>query len=132
MYSALRPRERLRSIMLGSLINRFTSSKGGDATPPERRRVQRLPATDGKVEIDGESCPLVNWSYTGFLAEAYGGDHKAGDKVGITISVAFGEGRFEFECPAVLVRVDQESRKVVGAFAEMDTATRIEIARHFG
>ena len=118
--------------MLGSLFNRFTSSKDDDATPLDRRREQRLPVTDGKVEIDGESCPLVNWSYTGFLAEAYGGDHKAGDKVGVKVSVALGDGRFEFECPAMLVRVDKESRKVVGAFAEMETATRIEIARHFG
>lgn len=118
--------------MLGSLFNRFTSSKDGDDAPQERRREQRLPAIDGRVEIDGESCPLVNWSYTGFLAEAYGGAHKAGDKVGVTLSVALGDGRFEFECSAMLVRVDSESRKVVGAFAEMDTATRIEIARHFG
>ncbi len=118
--------------MLGSLFKRFTSSNGGDDAPQDRRREQRLAATDGTVEIDGESCPLVNWSYTGFLAEAYGGERKAGDKVGVKVSIALGDGRFEFECPAMLVRVDSESRKVVGAFAEMDTATRIEITRHFG
>ncbi len=118
--------------MLGSLFNRFASSKDDADAPPERRHEQRLPVTDGTVEIDGESCPLVNWSYTGFLAEAYGGEHKAGDKVGVKVSIALGDGRFAFECPAMLVRVDSESRKVVGAFAEMNTATRIEIARHFG
>lgn len=118
--------------MLGSLFKRFSSSNDGDDPPTEQRREQRLAVTDGRVEIDGESCPLVNWSYTGFLAEAYGGDHKAGDKVGVKVSIALGDGRFEFECPAMLVRVDSQSRKVVGAFAEMATATRIEIARHFG
>lgn len=122
--------------MLGSLFTRFTSSKD-EEVPRHQRREQRWVVTDGTVEIDGELCPLINWSYSGFLAESYGGFRRAGDKVDIVFSVALEDdepeaGRFEFECQAMLVRIDRESRKVVGAFFEMATATRIEIARHFG
>ncbi len=115
--------------MLGHL---FGKRPEAEQKAPDQRRELRLPVSDGTVEIDGRPCPLVNWSYTGFLARNYTGDKRAGDKVTIAFSVTVGEGRCEFECLAMLVRVDRASQKVVGAFVDMDAATRAKIARYVG
>ncbi len=42
------------------------------------------------------------------------------------------DGRaFAFTCKAMMVRVDPEAQKLVGAFVEMDAATRAKLARYF-
>jgi hypothetical protein len=115
--------------MLGNLFARFTRTEVSEA---DRRREAREDVPDGTVEIDGRAYPVANWSYSGFLAGCYTGDCKAGDRVDIKFTVHLRDGQaFEFACKAMMVRVDPESQKIVGAFVEMDAATRAKLARHF-
>ncbi|MDH3593248.1 MAG: hypothetical protein OEU09_00955 [Rhodospirillales bacterium] len=115
--------------MLNTLFARFTRTGEPEA---DRRRETRNATPGGTVEIDGRAYPIVNWSYSGFLAESYAGDRKAGDRVDITFTVEPGDGRaFAFACKAMMVRVDPEARKLVGAFVEMDAATRAKLSRYF-
>jgi hypothetical protein len=103
-----------------------------DEAEDERRREDREDAAGGTIEIDGTTYPLVNWSYSGFLAKDYTGEHNSGDRAEVTVSVSLDDGPFQFSSKAMLVRVDREGQKIVGAFVEMETATRVELARHFG
>ncbi|MDH3474795.1 MAG: hypothetical protein OEM59_14010 [Rhodospirillales bacterium] len=101
-------------------------------TEDERRREDREDVAGGTIEIGGATYPLVNWSYSGFLAKDYTGEHNSGDRVEVIVSVLLDDGPLQFSSRAILVRVDREGRKIVGAYVEMDTATRVELARHFG
>ena len=109
----------------------FSKLDGTEPAPQERRREDRKKLAGGTVEIDGRSYPVENWSYTGFLAGSYEGARKAGDRVDITFTVETGGRDFTFSCKAMMVRVDPASRKVVGAFVDMDAGVRAKIARHF-
>ncbi len=113
------------------LRNLFARRGRADAAPPDRRREGRVRAAGGTVEFDGQSYPVENWSYTGFLAGPYGGSRKAGERVDIRFSVDVGGQTFAFACAAMMVRVDPESQKIVGAFVDMDAGTRAKLARHF-
>jgi hypothetical protein len=115
--------------MLNNLFARFTRTEESEA---DRRRETRRTAPGGKVEIDGRTYPIENWSYSGFLAGPYAGERKAGERVDITFTVEPDDGQaFAFACKAMMVRVDPEARKLVGAFVEMDAATRTKLARYF-
>jgi hypothetical protein len=115
--------------MLNTLFARFGRTEEPAAG---RRRETRRAAAGGKVEIDGRAYPVANWSYSGFLAGAYAGDRKAGDRVDITFTVETGGGQtLAFACEAMMVRVDPEGQKLVGAFVDMDPATRTKLARYF-
>jgi len=109
----------------------FPKLGGAEPAPPERRRDDRKKLAGGTVEIDGQSYPVENWSYTGFLAGSYAGSRKAGDRVDIRFKVGTGGQTFEFSCEAMMVRVDPESQKIVGAFVDMEAGTKAKIARHF-
>ena len=113
------------------LRNFFARFGGAEPTPPEQRREGRESVASGTVEFDGQSYPVENWSYTGFLANSYEGARKAGDQVDIRFTVEAGDQDFAFGCKAMLVRVDPASRKIVGAFVDMEAGTRAKIARHF-
>ena len=113
------------------LRNLFGRSGGAEPAPTERRREHRENVPGGTVEIDGQSYPVENWSYTGFLAGSYEGTRKAGDRVDIRFTVETGGQDFAFSCKAMMVRVDPSSKKVVGAFVDMEAGTRAKIARHF-
>lgn len=113
------------------LRNFFARFGGAEPTPPEQRREDRQSVASGTVELDGQSYPVENWSYTGFLAGSYEGARKAGDRVDIRFTVDAGGHDFTFACEAMLVRVDPASRKIVGAFVDMEAGTRAKIARHF-
>ena len=115
--------------MLNGLFARFTRTEEPEA---DRRRETRKAVPGGTVEIDGRTYPIANWSYGGFLAGSYAGDRKAGERADITFTVEIGTGRaFSFTCKAMMVRVDPEAQKLVGAFAEMDAATRAKLSRFF-
>jgi hypothetical protein len=115
------------------LSNLFSKINRGEAQPANRRREAREDVPEGTVEIDGRTYPVANWSYSGFLAGSYTGDRKAGDRVDIKFTVDLGDGgTFYFACKCVMVRVDPETQKLVGAFVEMDAAMRAKLARHFG
>ena len=113
------------------LRNLFGKQGQAEAAPPDRRHEVRERLTGGTVEIDGQSYPVENWSYTGFLAGPYTGPRKAGDRVDIRFSADLGGQTFAFACTAMMVRVDHGSQKVVGAFVDMDAGTRAKLARHF-
>ena len=113
------------------LRNLFPKLGRAEPAPPERRHEGRERATGGTVEIDGQNYPVENWSYTGFLAGPYAGPRKAGERVDVRFTVeADGQG-FAFACQATMVRVDPASRKIVGAFVDMEAATRAKLARYF-
>ena len=112
--------------MLRNLFVRF----GRAAPAPPERREGRERVAGGTVEIDGQSYPVENWSYTGFLAGPYAGSRKAGERVGFRFSVDLGGQAFAFACTAMMVRVDPASQKIVGAFVDMDAGTRAKLARH--
>jgi hypothetical protein len=114
--------------MLRNLFARFGQA---EQAPPERRREDRERLAGGTVQIDGQSYPVENWSYTGFLAGRYAGSRKAGERVDIRFSVDSGGRPIEFACMAMMVRVDPASQKIVGAFVDMDAGTRATLARHF-
>ena len=115
--------------MLNNLFARFTRTEESEA---DRRRETRKGTPGGTVEIDGQVYPVANWSYSGFLAVSYAGDRKAGERVDITFTVEIGTGQaFAFACKAMMVRVDPEAQKLVGAFFEMDAATRAKLSRYF-
>ena len=82
--------------------------------------------------MDGEAFPLVNWSQSGFLAKGYTGDRSSQEKVEVTLSVTIAGKPYEFTTIAMLVRVDRESQKAVGAFVDMDTSLKVELARRIG
>ena len=102
-----------------------------EAAPPDRRREVRERVAGGTVEFDGQSYPVENWSYSGFLAGSYAGTRKAGDRVDIRFSVGAGDQALAFACAAMMVRVDPASQKIVGAFVDMDAGTRAKVARYF-
>lgn len=114
------------------LAKLFAKNRQDEGSASQQRREMREDVVDGTVEIGGVRYPLVNWSYSGFLAKDFTGDHSPGDRVDVEISIGQGRKRFEFISKAALVRIDREGHKLVGAFVEMDRPTRIEIARYFG
>ena len=113
------------------LRNLFAKLGGTEPAPPERRREDRKRLAGGTVEIDGQSYPVENWSYTGFLAGSYAGSRNAGDQVDIRFRTETGGQTFEFGCKAMMVRVDPDSQKIVAAFVDMEAGTKAKIARHF-
>ena len=112
--------------MFGNLLDKLTRSGGGGAPAPAAPRPQ------GSVEIDGQSCSLESWSFTGFLATEYDGVLSAGDHVPVRCHLELGDQSFEIACQAKLVRVDPESRKLVGAFFDMPPTVRAKMVRLFG
>ena len=56
----------------------------------------------------------------------------AGDHVPVRCHLELGDQRFEIACQAKLVRVDPESRKLVGAFFDMPPTVRAQMVRLFG
>ncbi len=112
------------------LRNLFSKFGRAEQAPPERRREGRKSMAGGTVEIDGQSYPVENWSYTGFLAGSYAGPRKAGDRVDVKLTVDAGGQGFAFACQATMVRVDPASRKVVGAFVDLEASTKAKIARY--
>ena len=112
--------------MLGRLFSKI------DRKAPPERHCEPAPQSEGSVLIDGQAYPLVNWSQSGFLAKDYTGDRGAREKVEVTLSVMLAGNPFEFTTTAMFVRVDSESRKVVGAFVDMETSLKVEFARRLG
>jgi len=88
-------------------------------------------AIDGTVELDGSSYPLKTCNSRGFVAAAYDGGRKEGDKVAISFSAAVADERVEFACDAKVLGVDAEQGELVGVFVGMDRETRQAMARHF-
>jgi len=98
----------------------------------ERRREDRVEHTEGVIELNGESLPLVDWSSSGFLASGYSGDLEPGDRIPIRVCVVIEDVENFFDCKAIVVRVNEESQEIAGAFVEMDVEDRLAISLLFG
>jgi len=98
----------------------------------DRRQEPREEVTDGTVRISDETWTLKDWSRSGFLAKPCTAEFKVDDEVEISLSVPIPGRRFEFGCPAVIVRVDKGKQEVAGTYVEVDAETRAIIERHFG
>ena len=114
--------------MLGKLFAR----KAETVVVNERRDGERRPVENGSVELDGVRYPLVNWSYSGFLARDYTGDRKSRERVDVKLTFELDDGPFEFTSKAYLVQVDRDGNKLVGSLVEMSPALRVEMARRVG
>lgn len=114
--------------MLGKLFAR----KAESVVLQERRDGDRRPVKNGSVELDGVCYPLVNWSYSGFLARGYGGARQSRERVDVTLTFDLDDGPFEFTTKVYLVQVDREGEQLVGSFVEMSPALRVEMARRIG
>ena len=105
--------------------------QGGAAQDQDRRREPREVVADGTVEIDGVSCPLSNWSSTGFMAARYAGDHQEGDRVDIVFEVLLPDGPLAFRCQAIVVRADNKRHEFAGVFVMMEREARLAVAGYF-
>ena len=82
--------------------------------------------------MDEQRLDLESWGYTGFLALDYDGSRRAGEEVEIACALAFKGKPLRFSCKAKLVKVDNESRKLVGAFVDMAPTARTKMAQVLG
>ncbi len=112
--------------MARSRTKRFSMPVG------DKRREPREVVTDGTIRISGETYPLRDWSRNGFQAMPCTAEVEPDDEVEITVLVPLPGGRLEFNCAAVVVRVNKEQEEVAGTFVEVDGKTRAIIDRHFG
>ncbi len=101
------------------------------AAPREQRRERREDVSDGTARFEGETYPLTNWSARGFCLEPCVTDHKIGDRLDVDFSVAIDDGRLDFNCRALVLRVDKERRQMAGIFATVDEETRQAIDDFF-
>jgi len=92
----------------------------------------REEAIDGTVQIRGAMYPVKNWSSRGFLAAFCGADCKVADRVNITFAVPSAAGNLEFDCRAIVVRVDKDTQQLAGVFISLDESAQKAISVHFG
>ena len=107
------------------MLNLLRGSKRAEPAPahaPER-------GTEGSIEIDDQKLVLESWSYTGFLARDYRGPRRAGEDLQVSCNLTFKGKPLSFSCRAKLIRVDRESRKLVGAFIDLDPAAKTRMAQ---
>lgn len=114
--------------MLSSLFR----SKPSPAAAIRMRDKRPERGTEGVIRLDEQRLRLESWGYTGFLALDYEGSRQAGEEVDIQCSLAFNGKPLKFSCKAKLVRVDSESRKLVGAFVDMEPTARTKMAQVLG
>ncbi len=107
------------------------ADEGPAAAPEDRRRERREEVSDGTARFGGETYPLTDWSARGFCLEPCVTDHKIGDRLDVDVSVPIGDGRLEFNCRALVLRVDKERRQMAGIFATVDEETRQAIDNYF-
>jgi hypothetical protein len=115
--------------MLVAFVKRLLASVRGKGA--ERRREFRENVAFGAIRIDGTSCPLKNWSTSGFLAGGYAGNHTEGDQVDVALSVQLPGRTFEMTCKGIIVRVDPQAREIAGVFTLVGTDDRIALQSHF-
>lgn len=106
---------------------KFFSMPEGD-----RRREPRETVSDGWVRIYGDTYPLRNWSRSGFLVNSCTADYKIADRVEVRANIPVDADWLEFNCHALVARVEKAREELAGVFLIMDNATRAKIDSHFG
>ena len=97
----------------------------------QRRRELRDSEATGTVTIEGEDFPLRDWSSSGFSITDCKREFKRNARVDIDFSVQHSEGSLGFACKAIIVRRDENSGEVAGAFVEMAREDRVAVAAYF-
>lgn len=113
------------------LSNLFRGKSSSEAAPAGASNSAER-GTEGSIEIDQQTLDLESWGYTGFLALDYEGPRRAGEEVEIACALSFNGKPLNFSCKAKLVRVDEKTRKLVGAFVDIAPATRAKMAQVMG
>ena len=98
----------------------------------KKRQEPREEVTDGWVEIRGKKSPVKDWSARGFLTTSCDVDCSVTNRLDIRFSVPLTTGPLEFDCRAIVIRVDKDKRELACVFAMVDDATQAAIAGHFG
>jgi hypothetical protein len=114
--------------MWGALKSLFGQQEGRR----NRRNEERREIKDGHVRIYNDTYPLKDWSASGFLASPCSANHKSGDEVAIFLSVPLRGRRMEFDCRALVVRVNQDMQHLAAMFVMMDNSSRAMIDEEFG
>ncbi|MCZ4281897.1 hypothetical protein O4H49_13990 [Kiloniella laminariae] len=98
---------------------------------PEVRREGREFGLIGHITLDGYTYVLENWSSSGFAVTGYRGPLLRGDRPNIEFHLQLDDTTIDFQCSAIIVRVDEEKQILAGAFVEMDKETRVKLANYF-
>ena len=100
-------------------------------SPKDRRREPREAVEDGTVVIKGQTFRLHDWSSRAFMASPCTIDCKTTDRIDIKFSARFPDGPIEFDCRAIVVRIDRDKEELAAYFAMLDDDTQAAIERHF-
>ena len=101
------------------------------ATEKDRRRDPREDVDDGSVEIHGQIFPVKNWSAHGFLAKPCDVGCNIADELDVKIVIRFASEVIEFNCQAIVVRIDKKRLELGAALVKLDDAAELAVARHF-
>ncbi len=101
------------------------------ATEKDRRRNPREDVDDGSVEIDGQIYPVKNWSARGFMAKPCDVACNIADELDVKIVIRFASEVIEFNCHAIVVRIDEKRLELGAAFVKLDDAAQFAVASHF-
>ena len=102
------------------------------ATEKDRRREPREEVDDGWVEIDGRTYPVKNWSAHGFMTKPCDVDCNIADQLDVKIVIRFAIEKFEFGCPAIVIRMDKKRRELAAAYVALGDAAQLAVTNHFG
>lgn len=100
-------------------------------SPKDRRREPREAVEDGTVVIKEQTFRLHDWSSRAFMASPCTIDCKTTDRIDIKFSARFPDGPIEFDCRAIVVRIDRDKEELAAYFAMLDDDTQTAIERHF-
>ncbi len=101
------------------------------ATEKDRRRDPREDVDDGSVEIHGQIFPVKNWSAHGFMAKPCDVGCNIADELDVKIVMRFASEVIEFNCQAIVVRIDKKRLELAAALVKLDDAARLAVASHF-
>ena len=101
------------------------------ASEIDRRRYPREDVDDGSVEIHGQIFPVKNWSARGFMAKPCDVDCNIADELDVKIVIRFASEVIEFNCQAIVARIDKKRLELGAAFVKLDDADQIAVASHF-
>ncbi|OUS12953.1 hypothetical protein A9Q97_05525 [Rhodospirillales bacterium 47_12_T64] len=110
--------------MIKNLLDKLFGKK-------EIRREGREFGVLGDITFNETSYEIDNWSASGFAVSGYEGSLIRGDHIDVTFKLELDGGTIEFDCKAIIVRVEETRKILAGVFVEMDTDTRVTIANYF-
>ncbi len=95
----------------------------------ERRRHPRIPVDNGRLTIDGDDYPLVDWSLNGFCAAAYRGALRPGDQMRFALRAWTARGLVEAELAGEVIRRDGD--QIAGTWRIRDMTAQDEVLMRY-